>query len=141
MIFGMIFGTPINFQQISKQKGEKRHAHLVGVLNFPQFPAQFPPTGKGTIPEIHINKLSPVLESYSANWKISSIDRSNRRAALNARGKLGSNFPFSMALTVWRDTCNSSANRAWVQSRSARRTFSRFFTGISCGQLSFLQEM
>jgi len=46
-----------------------------------------------------------------------------------ARGRLGSYLPVSMALTVWRETSSSSASRACVQSRSARKTLSRFLTG------------
>ena len=54
------------------------------------------------------------------------MDRPKSRAALNANGRLGSYLPVSMALIVWRETSRRAARSAWVQSRSARSTLSRF---------------
>ena len=51
---------------------------------------------------------------------------SNRAAILKANGKLGSYFPVSMALMVWRETSSRRARSACDQSRSARLTLSLF---------------
>ena len=59
----------------------------------------------------------------SSSKKISSTDNVNSRAMLNAKGKLGSNLSFSMALAVCLDTSKRLARSAWIQSLSAQRTF------------------
>src|SRR5579863_4570993 len=56
-----------------------------------------------------------------------SMGCSKSRAMAKARGRLGSYFPVSIALTVWRDTLSRPAKSAWDHSRSARKTRSRFF--------------
>src|SRR5882724_8683779 len=58
---------------------------------------------------------------------MASIGCLNSRAIVNARGRLGSYFPVSMAFTVCRDTLSRPARSAWDHSRSARRTRRRFF--------------
>src|ERR1700709_1506025 len=58
---------------------------------------------------------------------MASVGSANKAAIRKASGRLGSYLPVSMALTLWRETSRRSARSAWLQSRSARRTFSRFF--------------
>src|SRR5687768_7782299 len=48
------------------------------------------------------------------------MGRLNRRAILNASGRLGSYLPVSMAFTVWRDTFNASARSPCDHPREAR---------------------
>src|SRR5580704_1818320 len=67
------------------------------------------------------------VTTYSWSEKMDSIGLSKRRASLKASGRLGSNFPVSMALTDWRETSSFWARSAWDQLRSARRMRSRFF--------------
>ena len=59
--------------------------------------------------------------------KIASMGWLKTRAILKASGRLGSYLPVSIAFTVWRDTWRRPASSACDQSRSARRTRSRFF--------------
>src|ERR1700693_4943953 len=63
--------------------------------------------------------------------KMSSMLRLKRRAILNASGRLGSYFPTSSALIVWRLTSSFSPRSACDQSRSARKTRRVFFTSWS----------
>src|SRR4030081_1925576 len=51
----------------------------------------------------------------SSDSKISSMRRLNVRASENARGRLGSYLPVSIAFTVWRDTPSRSASSACDQ--------------------------
>jgi hypothetical protein len=66
--------------------------------------------------------------------KISSIDLVKSRASRKARGKLGSNFPVSIALTDWRDTPSFSARSAWLQFLWERRSRKQFFTDSLGGE-------
>src|SRR6185295_14572177 len=73
----------------------------------------------------------PLLQRSVSGSKISSIGILNRREMRKASGRLGSYLPISIALTVWRETSSRWARSACVQSRSARKTFRRFFTSTS----------
>ena len=50
----------------------------------------------------------------SSSKKIFSTGNVNRRPILNAKGKLGSNLPFSIALAVCLDTSKALAKSAWA---------------------------
>ncbi len=70
----------------------------------------------------------PAACDPSSEVNISSIGCPKSAAILNASERLGSYLPVSMALTVWRETPNFSANSACDKSCRARRTRSSFVT-------------
>jgi len=59
-----------------------------------------------------------------------SIRLPKTRARSKASGRLGSYFPVSMAINGLPGYTHSSASRAWDQSHSARRTFSRISQAV-----------
>jgi hypothetical protein len=53
---------------------------------------------------------------FYSSRNISSIGNSNNLDILNAKDRLGSNLPFSIAFTVWRETSSLVARSAGVKS-------------------------
>ncbi len=72
---------------------------------------------------------------------MSSIGILNNLATLKASGKRGSNFPFSIALTVCLEISKALVKSTCVQSSSARSTLNRFFACIFSVQLTFLRSV
>ena len=65
--------------------------------------------------------------SVGSNRKKASMGTSNSFDILNAVGKLGSNFSFSIALIVCRETPIMSASSSWVSPLAFRNSLTRFF--------------
>ena len=76
------------------------------------------------VPQVSLFETWDPTPQFSS-LKIASIVVSNNRASLKASGRLGSNFPVSMAFTDCRETSNLRARSACDHSRSARNTRSR----------------
>ena len=68
------------------------------------------------MPLKYVGVSEPVsnLQYYGTSSKIASTGILKSRPILNAKGRLGSNLPFSSALIVWRDTSRAVAKSAWV---------------------------
>src|SRR3982074_400009 len=73
----------------------------------------------GYLPKEEWRALSTGAAASRPGSKIDSIGLPKRRAMRNARGRLGSYFPVSMALAVWLETPRCSARSACDQSLSA----------------------
>jgi hypothetical protein len=76
------------------------------------------------------SKIEEPQHHFSSGTKMSSIATSNSRANLNAKGRLGSYLPVSIAFTVCRDTSTNLAKSDCDKSLVARSSRSLFFICI-----------
>src|SRR5262249_47563085 len=96
----------------------------------PRIPTTTPAAARRRTAALFRFKSQITNHKFLSGSNTSSISFPKRRAISNASGRLALYLDVSIALTVCRETPSRLASSACDQSRSARRTRSRFFTGF-----------